>query len=151
MNYLRTFIVALLCSASLVANSCWAEERPYTDGTVWTVTFVRSKPGMTSTYLRDLANTWRQVMDEARQEQIIVSYKILSGQPSSRDDWDLMLLVESKNWAAFDGIQEKFDRVTEKLVGPESKINELAIKRGDLREILGTRNLQEIDFKQATP
>ena len=146
MNYLRTFIVALLCSAWLVADS-WAEERPYTEGTVWTVTFVRTKTGMTSTYLHDLATTWKRVMDEARKEQLIVSYKILSGSPTSRDDWDLMLLVESKNWAAFDGAQDKFDSIVEKLVGPETKQTEIQVKRADVREILGTRNVQELDFK----
>jgi hypothetical protein len=57
---------------------------------------------MSSQYLGDLASTWKQVMDEARKQQLIVSYKILGGNPGNREDWDLMLLVESKNWAAFE-------------------------------------------------
>jgi hypothetical protein len=137
----------MLCSAWLVAGACWAADRPYTDGSVWTVTFVRVKPGMSQMYLRDLASTWKQVMDEARKQQLIVSYKILGGNPGNRDDWDLMLLVESKNWAAFDGADDKFDAIVEKMVGPEKKQVEMMVKRSDVREILGTRNLREIVFK----
>ena len=102
---------------------------------------------MTSAYLRDLASNWKRVMDEAQKERLILSYKILQGNARGRDDWDLVLLVESKNWAAFDGASEKFDSVMEKLIGPETKTDEMAVKRDALREILGTRNLQEIILK----
>jgi hypothetical protein len=111
---------------------------------VWTATFVRDKPGMGNTYLRDLASSWKQVMDEARKQQLIVSYKILGGDPGNRNDWNLILLVESKNWAAFDGADDKFDALVEKLVGSETKQTEMMVKRSDVREILGSRNLQEI-------
>jgi hypothetical protein len=58
-----------------------------------------------------------------------------------------MLLVESKNWAAFDGADDEFDAIVEKLVGSEKKQVEMMVKRSDVREILDTRNLQEIIFK----
>jgi hypothetical protein len=59
----------------------------------------------------------------------------------------MMLLVEQKNWAAFDGADDKFDAILEKLIGPDKKQVELMVKRSDVREIVGTRNLQEIIFK----
>ncbi|HEY2967614.1 MAG TPA: hypothetical protein VGK75_04525 [Casimicrobiaceae bacterium] len=58
-----------------------------------------------------------------------------------------MLLVESKNWAAFDGADDEFDAIVEKLVGSEKKQVKMMVKRSDVREILDTRNLQEIIFK----
>jgi len=147
MSHLKTFALAMLCVACLAAGAAWAADRPYTQGSIWTVTFVRVKPGLSTQYLGDLASTWKQVMDEARKQQLIVSYKILGGNPGNREDWDLMLLVESKNWAAFDGADDKFNTIVEKLVGPEKKQVEMLVKRSDVREILGTRNLQEIIFK----
>ena len=147
MDYLRTFLVSLLCATWLITGCCWAADRPYTDGTVWTVTFVRTKPGMNQAYLQDLANNWKRVMDEAKKEQLILSYKILGGTPGGRDDFDLMLLVESKNWASFDGADDKFDGVMEKLIGTQAKQTEMLVKRGDLREIMGTRNFQELMLK----
>jgi hypothetical protein len=68
MNHLKTFVVSLLCTACLVVDAASAADRPYTQGSVWTVTFVRVKPGMSSQYLGDLATTWKQVMDEARKQ-----------------------------------------------------------------------------------
>ena len=147
MSHLKTFVVSLMCVACLAVGAASAADRPYTQGSVWTGTFVRVKAGMSSQYLGDLASTWKQVMDEARKQQLIVSYKILGGNPGNREDWDLMLLVKSKNWAAFDGADAKFDAIVEKLVGPEKKQVEMVVKRSDVRDILGTRNLQEFIFK----
>jgi hypothetical protein len=147
MSHLKALTVSMLCFAFLAAGAAAAVDRPYTQGSVWTVTFVRVKAGMGTQYLGDLANTWKLAMDEARKQQLIVSYKILAGNPSSLDDWTMMLLVEQKNWAAFDGADDKFDAILEKLIGPDKKQVELMVKRSDVREIVGTRNLQEIIFK----
>jgi hypothetical protein len=147
MKRLKTFLLATLCAAGFAASNSWAVERPYTPGSIWTVTFVRVKPGMDLPYLRDLAGGWKQVMEAARSKQLILSYKILEGNLTGRDDWNLMLLVESKNWAAFDGADDKFDAIVEKMVGPEKQQMEQMIKRSDMREIVGVKNLQEIKFK----
>ena len=88
-----------------------------------------------------------RVMDEARKQQLIVSYKILDGNLPGKDEWNMMLLVEQKNWAAFDGAGDKFDAIAESLVGPEKAQMESLIKRSDMREIVGVRNFQEINFK----
>jgi hypothetical protein len=141
------YAACVLCATCLVARAAWAADRPYTQGPVWTVTFVKVKPGMGAQYLGDLAQNWKQVMDEARKQQMIVSYKILGGNAGNRDDWDLMLLVELKNWAAFDGADDKFNAIVEKLIGPDKKQVEMTVKRSEVREIVGTRNLQEIVFK----
>lgn len=58
-----------------------------------------------------------------------------------------MLLVELKNWAALDGAEANFGAIVDKLIGPEDKQTEMVVKRTELRDVLGTRNLQEIIFK----
>ena len=147
LTVLRGVLPALLCVAGLGVGTAWAADRPYTQGSVWTATFVRVKPGMDTTYLRDLAGDWRHVMDEAKKQQLILSYKVLEGNISNRDDWNLMLLVESKNWAAFDTPSERFDAIVENLIGPEKKQVETLLKRSDVREIIGTRTMLELNFK----
>ncbi|HEY4139398.1 MAG TPA: hypothetical protein VGN65_13130 [Casimicrobiaceae bacterium] len=146
MSRLKTFFIAV-CAVAITATAAFAADRPFTLGSVWTVTLVRVKPGMDVTYLRDLAAGWKHVMDEARNQQLIVSYKILDGNLPGRDEWNMMLLVEQKNWAAFDGADGKFDAIAEKMVGPEKAQMESMIKRSDMREIVGVRNFQEINFK----
>ena len=111
------------------------------------MSFIKVKPGMLETYLRDLATARGKVMAEAKKQGLVVSEKILTGDASGRDDWDLMLMVEYKNWAALDGLQDKFDAVALKVVGSQETQGQLMLKRSELREILGRKTLQEITFK----
>jgi len=147
MNHVKALAISMLCAAAFGTSLGFAADKPYAQGSVWTVTFVKVKPGMDAVYLRDLAANWKRVMDEARKQQLIVSYKILDGNPPGRDDWNMMLLVETKNWAAFDGADDKFEAIAEKLVGPEKTQLESLMKRGEVREIVGVRNFQEMTFK----
>jgi len=147
MNHVKALAISMLYAAAFGTSLGFAADKPYAQGSVWTVTFVKVKPGMDAVYLRDLAANWKRVMDEARKQQLIVSYKILDGNPPGRDDWNMMLLVETKNWAAFDGADDKFEAIAEKLVGPEKTQLESLMKRGEVREIVGVRNFQEMTFK----
>jgi hypothetical protein len=124
-----------------------AQDKPYKEGTVWSITFIKVKPGMFDVYMRDLAAQRKKLMEEAKKQGLIVSEKMLSGSASGRDDWDLMLMVEYKNWAAFDGLSEKFDALALKMVGSEEKQVQMMVKRTEVREILGEKMVQELTFK----
>ena len=124
-----------------------AQDKPYKEGTVWTVSFIRVKPGMFDVYMRDLAVQRKKLMDEAKKQGLIVSERMLSGSAAGRDDWDLMLMVEYKNWAAFDGLSAKFDALALKVVGSEEKQLQTMVKRTEVREIVGEKTLQELTFK----
>ena len=147
MRSTKALLATLFCLAALAAGAATAADRPYTPGTVWTVTMVRVKYGMESTYLSDLAANWRRVMDAAKKQNLVVSYRILAGSAASRDDWSMLLLVESKNWAAFDGADDKFDAIVENMIGPEKAQMDQLVKRSDMREIVGVKNFQEVNFK----
>ena len=147
MRLSKALLSLLVAVLALCTQATIAQDKPYREGTVWSVSFIRVKPGMLDMYLRDLAVARNNVMIEAKRQGLIVSEKILSGDAAGRDDWDLMLMVEYKNWAALDGLQDKFDAVALKMVGSEEKRMQLRVKRNDLREILGGKTLQEIIFK----
>jgi len=147
MNFFKMLVAASLCAFCLTSVPCWAADRPYTMGSVWSVTLVRVKYGMDQQYLTDLAGTFKRTLDEARRQNLILSYKVLDGGSANKDDWNLLILVEQKNWALFDTPPETFDAIAEKMVGPEKQQLELLVKRSDMREIVGTKNLQEILFK----
>jgi len=141
---MAAFAFGLLLS---LPQTSLAQNQPYTEGTVWSVTFIRVKPGMFDTYMRDLASQRKKLMEEAKKQGLIVSEKMLSGSAMGRDDWDLMLLVEYKNWAALDGLSAKFDALALKMVGSEEKQVQMMVKRTETREILGDKMLQEIVLK----
>jgi hypothetical protein len=140
----RWFVLGLVLVA---AQPSIAQDKPYNEGTVWSVSFIKVKPGMFDVYMRDLAVQRKKLMDEAKKQGLIVSERMLVGTAAGRDDWNLMLMVEYKNWAAFDGLSDKFDALALKVVGSEEKQLQMMVKRTEVREIVGEKTLQEITFK----
>jgi hypothetical protein len=136
-------LLLLLCLPAVSTT----QELPYKDGPVWAVSFVRTKPGMTNDYLKNLAEEWRNVNEEAKKEGLVLSYKILSGEAANKDDWNLMLMVEFKNFAALDGVDAKFEAIAAKLIGSEQQQKAGTAKRSELREIFGGKIVRELILK----
>ena len=147
---MKQFIILLIGTAtlSLYGQRGWAQsDAPYTEGTVWNLTMVRTKYGMTDDYIKGLARTFKGTLDEAKKQNLILDYKILLGDASEPHDYDMLLMVESKNMAALDNAREKFDPIARKIEGSVDEQRQTAIKRVDLREILGTKLMREITLK----
>jgi hypothetical protein len=147
MRLAKAALGIVLGAFFFAAQPALAQDKPYKEGTVWGVSFIKVKPGMFDVYLRDLASQRKKLMEEAKKQGLIVSERMLVGSASSRDDWDLMLMIEYKNWAAFDGLSDKFDALALKIVGSEEKQLQTMVKRTEVREIIGEKTLQEITFK----
>jgi hypothetical protein len=122
------------------------QERPWTLGSVWSVDFIRAKPGQTLEYGRQLAETWKKMLDEQKREGLVLSYKILMGLPSNREDFTHLLMIEYPNYGVFDE-QDRVDAITKKVFGSLAGINDMLRKREELREAIGTRLLRELNFK----
>lgn len=136
-----------LTTTTSTATTASGSMAPYTEGPVWELTMVRTKPGMTDDYLKNLANAYKSTSEEAKKQGIIMDYKILLGDPANRDDYDILLLVEYKNMAAFDGLRDKADPIARKLIGSEDQMREASVKRMEIREILGTKTMREVTLK----
>ena len=147
MRFAKAALWCLLSLFMFGTQVSIAQDKPYKEGPVWTITFIKVKPGMFDVYMRDLSVQRKKLMDEAKKQGLIVSEKMLSGSAAGRDDWDLMLMVEYKNWAAFDGLSEKFDALALKIVGSEEKQVQTMVKRTEVREIVGEKTVQELTFK----
>ena len=147
MNLARVIIPIVFSLGLLTAGSAIAQDMPYKEGSLWNVTLIKVKPGMFNTYMRDLAATRRPIMDEAKTQGLIISEKMLVGSSANRDDFNMILLVEYKNWAAYDGLTAKFEAINSKVVGNEDKRMQINVKRTDMREILGGKDMREISYK----
>lgn len=141
MKFATLFVTLALL---LAAQTGFAQDKPYKEGSVWTVTFIKVKPGMMDMYLRDLGANRKKLMEQAKKDGLILSERLLSGDATGREDFDLILMVEFKNWAAFDGLSDKFRVLAEKMVGSEDKQTQMMVKRTEVREILGSKTMQEI-------
>jgi hypothetical protein len=122
------------------------QERPWTAGSVWATEFIRVKSGQDLEFGRGLAETWKKAMDEHKKNGIVLSYKILAGPPSNRDDFTHILMVEFPNFAALDQ-QEKIDASLKKVFGSLGSMQEVLRKREQIREAIGMRLLREMRFK----
>jgi hypothetical protein len=98
-------------------------------------------------YLKGLAKTFKGTLDEAKKENLILDYKILLGDAAAPGDFDILLMVESKNMAAFDNAREKFDPIARKIEGTPDQQRQTATKRVEIREILGNKLMREITLK----
>lgn len=124
-----------------------AQERSYKTGSAWTVSFVQVKNGQGLDYLNSLKTTWKVVQDEAIKQGLIVSYKILEGNASNPDDWQIMLMVEYKNLASMEGNEDKWDAIQKKVVGNEEDQKKLREIRVNMRTMYGTKLLREVVYK----
>jgi len=149
MNIVKKLQLVALAVLSLgIASLCFAQsDAPYTEGPVWLITMVRTKPGMGDDYLKSLGQTLKLVGDEAKKQGIIMDYKVLLGDASDPHDYDILLMQEVKNFAAYDGIREKIDPIVKKVVGSTDQQRQLATKRVEVREILGSKRMREITIK----
>jgi len=141
-------IVALAVLSLGIASLCSAQsDAPYTEGPVWNATMVKTKAGMTDEYLKGLAKTLKGTLEEAKKQNLVVDYKILLGNAATPQDFNILIMVESKNMAAQDNTREKFDPIARKVVGPTGQQQAIQVKRLDIREIIGTKLMREITMK----
>jgi hypothetical protein len=143
-------MLVTICGAALLAGGglCRGQsDAPYTEGPVWSITMVKTKPGMGDDYLKTLAKIYKSTNDEMKKQGLIMDYKVLIGNNANAQDFDVLLMVEYKNMAAFDTLREKADPIADKILGSEEVQRQGAIKRMEIRDILGDKLMREVTLK----
>ncbi len=146
--------LASLCSAQTTpavttstSTTVGQSDAPYTEGPVWQITMVKTKPGMSDDYLKGIAKSFKGSFDEAKKQNLILDYKILIGDAATPQDFNILLMVESQNMAALDNAREKFDPIAQKISGDPDAQRATATKRLEIREIIGAKLMREITLK----
>jgi hypothetical protein len=139
--------IAFACFAETNATNGNGSSAPYNEGPVWTLTMIKTKTGLADEYLKQITETVKPVYEEEKRQKTILDYKILNGEASSPQDFNILILVEYPNWAAFDNLRDKMDPIVAKVMGTEEQRRATAVKRLDIREILGTKTMREITLK----
>jgi hypothetical protein len=146
MKALSTRLLAA-ASLSLACAICVADDRPYTEGAVTEVSYIRTKPGMFDEYMKWVATQRKQEMEELKKAGIIVSYAIYAAQPRGPQDPDLIFTVTYKNMAALDGLDEKTDPIDKKIFGSTEAANKATVNRAQMRDVLGSELVRELKLK----
>ncbi len=138
-------LVVLIVAVVVVGLEVQAQvQRPYRNGSVWSITFVRMKPGMDTAYLNYLSTDWKQEEEAYKKAGYVLSYKVLSTEGHSPTDYNLMLLTEYKNMAALEANEQNMDELSQKLFGGDDKQRKGYEDRSQIREIMGDRLAREI-------
>lgn len=135
--------------ALIAFSAVQADDRVYEDGgSVWTVSFIETKPGHFDDYIENLNGIWRRYLDAQIEDGNVLSYKMIPIAFPRDGEPNLMLMVEFPNWAAFDVGNEYFDELAERLQGGVDQATQSNIDREELRDLRGGFAGQEISFKE---
>ena len=118
--------------------------RPFRNGSVWQVSFIKMKPGMETAYLNYIATDWKKAQESAKKEGLILSYRVLATEGHNSNDWNLLLMTEHKDLATMEANEEKTDALTQRVVGNDQKQMQGYKERLEIREVMGTRLAREI-------
>ena len=143
----RCLATSLLLSFATAATIVHADGRNYSDGPVMNVSSIRTVDGHFDDYMQWLATTWKKQEEAAKKAGLITKYQVLVAQPQGPNDPDIYLIVEYKNWAAFDSLGSKLDAVSAQIEGSVEKANQSEAERAKIRVILGSKNVQVAELK----
>jgi len=145
-NY-KTLSIALMMIFIACGINVQAQTPNFTPGSVWSVSMIKTKANMSTEYINSLKANWKAIHDEAKAQGLIISYKILSGNAANPEDFDVMFLVESKNLAAMEGNDEKWDAIRKKVLGSDEAAKTLNQSRVSIREPYGYKMMREVIYK----
>ena len=144
-NHFAAFAAVL--GLALTSVAAVADDHPFTEGPVVTVSAVRTEYGKFDEYLKFLDTTWKATQEAAKKAGYITSYKVITVEPRGENDPDIYLVVYFKNWAALDGATAKGDAIAKEVMGSLEAANQGAVDRGKIRRILGSFTGQVLDLK----
>ena len=146
-NVIR-MIAGLAFAAMLLPNLSLAQAmpvRPFHDGPVWNITFVKGKPGLELKYMEYLASDWKTEQEALKKAGLILNYMVIQTEAHSPSDFDLMLMTEFKDLATMEANQDKAEAVsTQALNSNDQKMIAGYQERASWREIIGDRLAREI-------
>ena len=121
-----------------------------TDKPVWALEFVKVKPGMFAATMGYLDDNWIRLRAEAKRHGEVLTYnRVAAESPGlfpadgpSNNDWDILLMTEYKNRAAYDGREKLFDSILKRLPNKTSEVIK-GYKKEELFQSVKTRILQD--------
>jgi hypothetical protein len=150
VKYIKALVVTSLAAgalgigAGLGMQPAGSMARPYHDGTVWEVQFIRVKPGMDAAYLGYLSGQWKTAHEALKKEGLILGYKVIACEAHGTNDFNLMLMTEFKDLATMESSQDKADAIEAKIVGDDQKQQQGYKERSEIREVMGSRLSREV-------
>ena len=140
------FNIAALSLTLGLAAAAVADEKPYKEGAVTDVAWIRVKDGKLLDYIAYLNGVYKQEMEANKKAGLVTDYRIYQVAPRHPEDPNLILTVTYPNHAALDHSAE-FDAITAKIEGSLKAADTAYGTRDSVREVLGSELIQELILK----
>ncbi len=135
-------LIALILALSIVIVA--QVNRPFRNGSVWSIGFIKMKPGMDTAYLNYIAGDWKREQEALKKDRQIISYKVLTTEAHGSNDWNIMLMTEYKDLATMEANETKADNLAQKVSGNDEKQMQGYRDRLQIREVMQSRLAREI-------
>ena len=143
----RLAAVAALTALACTSVGAFADDHAFTEGVVVNVARIRTVDGKFDDYVKWLDTTWKSQQEAAKKAGYLLSYEVISVEPRTPDDPDLLLVTRYKNWAALDGANEKADMITKQMGSTVAAESKAQVERASIRRVLGSSTMQVLDLK----
>jgi hypothetical protein len=111
------------------------------------VAMIRTVDGKFEDYMNWLGTTWKQQQEAMKKAGYIVSYEVLTVEPRSPHDPDIVLVTRYPNWAALDGSIAKSDEIARQIEGSTTAAAKAQFERASIRTVLGSSTMQVMQLK----
>ncbi len=147
MNRIARWFTVVAFAAMLLPSNVLAQVpvRPFHDGGVWSMSFIKIKTGYELKYMNYVATDWKTEQEALKKAGLILDYTVIATESHSTSDFDLILATEYKDLATMEANQEKEEEVANKALDTNDQKTLAGYQeRASWREILGNRLGREI-------
>ncbi len=140
----RRIVAGLLLVFFLIVAGGGAQQFHRAEGEkpVWTMEFIKVKPGMFGFTLGYLDDNWMREREEAKRQGAVLSYHRIAEQGSEESDRNIVLLTEFKNVPTYAAREELFASIRKQLPNNTSGVVRPP-RQEDLYENVSTRVFQD--------
>ncbi len=147
MNIKLILTTAVISATLAMAGPAMTQERSYQPGSVWTASRIKVLPGQFDNYMDFLDGQWKRIQEFGKKEGVVLSYHVLSVNNARKDEPDLILLVEMRDYMTV-AQQDAFNnRMNAFLASDDRKQAAASAARGPMREQQGSVEYQELILK----
>ena len=143
---MKKMILVSLLALALVGVRAGSAQQPAEPGeAVWSLDFVKVKPGMFEQTMTYLDQGWIPTHEMAKERGVIAGFRRIAEQQQTNGEWDIILMTEYKNQAAYDEREKSFAPIIAEVLR-DNRARVGGLNKKELYDIVDTRVLH--DFSQ---
>ena len=148
-------LITMLLTFCLVGVKAQTQERNVTEGPVWRVSYLKTKPGKGADHTKWIREYRMKILDGNKQAGLIMDYKFYSKPVfDTTNDWDILEAVQYRNYGLaldFDETRSsKGNEISLKVFGTvENRTKIWAELRDASRDVIASHLIREMIFKPA--